>query len=43
MWLKRIALLVVLLSIFAVGWGGSFTCVCFSDGDDVHDRPPPPP
>lgn len=39
---RRLALAVVLLSIFGVGFGGSFTCETNQNSSDF-DRPKPPP
>lgn len=42
MWIKRLALVFVLLAIFAVGFGGTFTCETNQNSSD-RTRPPPPP
>lgn len=41
-WIKRLAFVLVLASIFAVGLGGTFTCTTDNNSGD-HTRPPPPP
>jgi hypothetical protein len=40
--LRRIGLVMVLLSIFAVGFGGTFTCETRQDSIN-NPRPDPPP
>ncbi len=40
--LRRAGFVAVLLSIFAVGFGGSFTCETKQNHSD-HTRPTPPP
>jgi len=40
--LRRVGFVAVLLSIFAVGFGGTFTCETNQNSSD-HTRPDPPP
>ena len=41
--LRRLGFVAVLLSIFAVGFGGTFTCTTSSNSHHDHTRPDPPP
>ena len=41
--LRRLGFVAVLLSIFAVGFGGTFTCTTSSNSHHDHTRPDTPP